>query len=313
MACGNRLWAHGKRRGAPAWPGLITGLRDGFLRTVSMARQVMEAHAKVHPPSVWACQIAGCNAVLAAGLLEIDVTRAQTAGAVWKFAGQTNEPWEKGQRRPFNALLKRNCYLLGSCFKRLSAGEKSDEEVAEALLRTDAKKAGEPPPDAKELERRLRRLDRDDALLERVQAKQARAAKRRDNLHKPEYLYVRMYAERKAEEIRRNQDGELAEQALIKLENARKQRWQITDGMRKCWEAGRLQPCGLDLRAMRHAVKMFLSHYWEVGRHLAGLPIPNPWALEHGGHVHYIPPPCRTPPEKTNGKPRRRAAALAGV
>lgn len=54
---------------------------------------------------------------------------------------------------------------------------------------------------------------------------------------------------------------------------------------------GKLPPAHIHSRAKRYAVKMFLSHYHEVGRIIAGLPVPNPYAIEHLGHVHRISPP----------------------
>lgn len=41
----------------------------------------------------------------------------------------------------------------------------------------------------------------------------------------------------------------------------------------------------INAMARRKVVKIFLSHMWEEWRTIAGLPTPNPWVLEHGGHV----------------------------
>lgn len=44
--------------------------------------------ASSHAPGVWAQSITGCGPIIAAGLLaHIDVTKANTAGKVWRFAG----------------------------------------------------------------------------------------------------------------------------------------------------------------------------------------------------------------------------------
>jgi hypothetical protein len=46
-----------------------------------------------------------------------------------------------------------------------------------------------------------------------------------------------------------------------------------------------------DLRARRKMVKIFLQHYWLVGRHIKKLPLSKPYPQDKMGHKHYIPPP----------------------
>lgn len=43
--------------------------------------------------------------------------------------------------------------------------------------------------------------------------------------------------------------------------------------------------------AIRKVAKLWLQHLWLVWRNESGLPVSNPWAFEHGGHVDYIAPP----------------------
>lgn len=47
-----------------------------------------------------------------------------------------------------------------------------------------------------------------------------------------------------------------------------------------------------DLRSRRKMVKIFLSHYWQVGRTLKGLQLTRPYSEEKMGHRHMIPPPA---------------------
>ena len=42
--------------------------------------------------------------------------------------------------------------------------------------------------------------------------------------------------------------------------------------------------------ARRKAVKLFLSHFWQIWREVLGLPAPEPYAIAHLGHVDKIPP-----------------------
>ena len=44
------------------------------------------------------------------------------------------------------------------------------------------------------------------------------------------------------------------------------------------------------LRAIRRMAKVWLSHLWVVWRTAEGLPVSQPWIIEHGGHTDYIAP-----------------------
>lgn len=108
---------------------------------------------------------------------------------------------------------------------------------------------------------------------------------KRVSAHKDAF-YGHIYRQRKTQEVRYNEEGRFKDQALQKLADSKGRR--TSPEQRQCWASGKLQPAGLDLRAMRYAVRIFLSHYHAVGRQLLGLPVPKPWVLEHGGHVHEI-------------------------
>jgi hypothetical protein len=70
----------------------------------------------------WAMSQYGIGPVLAAGLLaHIDITKAPTAGSVWRYAGlDPTQTWEKGQKRPYNAELKTLCWKIGQSFMKFS-------------------------------------------------------------------------------------------------------------------------------------------------------------------------------------------------
>ncbi len=81
-----------------------------------------------HPVGAWMRTIHGIGPVTAAGLLaHIDITRAPTVGAIWKFAGiEGSAIWEKGEKRPWNASLKTLCaFKIGESFVKTSGNEKS--------------------------------------------------------------------------------------------------------------------------------------------------------------------------------------------
>ena len=75
----------------------------------------------------WMRSITGIGPVMTAGLLcHINVEIAQTAGAVWRFAGlDPTQKCEKGTKRPWNGALKRLCYLIGDSFVKTKGSEKT--------------------------------------------------------------------------------------------------------------------------------------------------------------------------------------------
>jgi hypothetical protein len=70
----------------------------------------------------WALAQAGIGPVLAGGLAaHIDITRAPTAGHIWRFAGlDPTVTWDKGEKRPWNAKLKTLCWKIGDSFVKVS-------------------------------------------------------------------------------------------------------------------------------------------------------------------------------------------------
>jgi transposase IS116/IS110/IS902 family protein len=88
----------------------------------SRVRSALDIYSANQPAGIWARSISGIGPVIAAGLLcHIDITRAPTVGHVWSFAGLNPErKWNKGQKRPWNAALKRLCWLIGESFVKVS-------------------------------------------------------------------------------------------------------------------------------------------------------------------------------------------------
>ena len=173
------------------------------------------------PESKWAYEQYGIGPVLAAGLAaHIDVTKADSISAVWKFAGQAPgfDKRLKGQKLPYNSRLKVLCWKIGESFVKVSGKE--------------------------------------------------------------EAVYGQLYAKFKAEEIARNASGHYAAAAREQLAS-KKFRDNPT---RKLLEAGKLSDAYLHARAKRRAVKIFLSHYWTVGRQARGLAIREPYAIAVLGH-----------------------------
>jgi hypothetical protein len=82
--------------------------------------------AQEKPEALWAYEQVGIGPVIAAGLAaHIDVQKAPTVSALWKFAGQAPgfDRRLKGSKLPYNARLKTLCWKLGDSFVKVSGKE----------------------------------------------------------------------------------------------------------------------------------------------------------------------------------------------
>ena len=99
-------------------------------------------------------------------------------------------------------------------------------------------------------------------------------------------MYGKIYQQRKAYELAKNDKGDYAEFAALCL-----QKKNYTGDTRKTYESGKLPLNHIEQRARRYAVKMFISHYFEACyRYTYGVPAERPYAIEHLGHTDYIGP-----------------------
>lgn len=188
----------------------------------------LHTYAKSKPVGRWMLSIHGIGPVITAGLMaHIDIHKAPTVGHIWRFAGlDPTVKWKKSQKRPWNASLKRLCWIIGGCFVRLRSN--------------------------------------------------------------PKDIYGKVYEERKAKEVERNEAGAFEEQAKAAL---KEKKWSDS-ATKKCYESGKLPDGRIDLRARRYAVKLFLSHLHHVWYVLEfEKEPPKPYIIEHGGHTHFLAPP----------------------
>ncbi len=81
---------------------------------------LLTAWNKKNPIGQWAESQRGIGPILSAALLaHIDIERAATAGAIWRFAGlDPTIKWGKGEKRPYNATLKVICWRIGDSFQK---------------------------------------------------------------------------------------------------------------------------------------------------------------------------------------------------
>ena len=102
----------------------------------------------------------------------------------------------------------------------------------------------------------------------------------------PDCFYGKLYEQRKAFEVARNEAGGNADAAKLALDT---KTWRADTTTRAAYEAGRLPDGRIELRAERYAVKIFLSHFFAVGYEIKhGKKAPIPYAIGYLGHVHEI-------------------------
>ena len=103
-----------------------TLLLDHFAAQVATLEKqmvgVLDEWTEAHEVGRWSKAQKGIGPVLAAGLLaHIDIEKAHTAGAIWRFAGlDPTVTWGKGEKRPWNADLKVLCWKIGDSFVKVS-------------------------------------------------------------------------------------------------------------------------------------------------------------------------------------------------
>lgn len=296
---------------------LVHKIRAGLEMHEREAERAMAAYARQSPLGQWALKIHGIGTTFAAALLAfVDFDRCccesfrgvrqrdipedhrkvcpglSSASALCMHAGMVDprvirDRWRPGCIRPYNNRLKTVCFQIGDSFRKLAYSERnltaSPEQIAEDVRKAHALKRKK-DPSLPEL------TDRE--VLHAVAAKRVKAQQKRDKvLADPNYLYSRLYVQRKQREVQRNEAGEFATRAREMLEEALQKRRKISKEQLATWEAGRLQAAGLDLRARRYAVSMFLSHFYQVGMCIHRGRAVKPWVIAHGGHDGYIPPP----------------------
>jgi len=103
----------------------ISWLWDEQATMEELSKEFLDKYTMANPIGRWMRSIDGIGPVIAACLLaNIDITKAQTAGAIWRYAGlDPDVKWGKGEKRPWNADLKVACWKLGESFVKVSGKE----------------------------------------------------------------------------------------------------------------------------------------------------------------------------------------------
>ena len=124
----NRIRTHGQVRALNESEEPNSVLRWLASQNEGLEGQIKRAltrYAEAQPLGEWAMSVKGIGPVITAGLLaHIDITKAPTVGHIWRFAGlDPTVAWEKKSKRPWNASLKRLCWIIGESFVKVSGYE----------------------------------------------------------------------------------------------------------------------------------------------------------------------------------------------
>jgi hypothetical protein len=104
---------------------LLSWLAEQNSTLEQQVKRALDKYTQNHKVGTWMRSHLGIGPVISAGILaHIDIHKAPTAGHIWSYAGLVDGvKWEKGQKRPWNAELKKLCFLLGESFVKVSGKE----------------------------------------------------------------------------------------------------------------------------------------------------------------------------------------------
>ena len=257
-------------------------------------KKVLDVYTNDNPVGKWCKSITGIGAVISAGLIaNLDVTDKPTAGHFWSYCGLNdfNRPWigrEKTKKIIDNCLgdkKNKDITFEDFCYCCVQTQWKPDN-----LINATGKDGKKIFYNAEGTEYKFKKED----IISQC-AKRPYNAKMKTLLWKlgqsfvkvsnnPNDIYGKIYQQRKAYEMAKNEKLEYKEQAEIKAKIVGKN----TEAY-KAYSVGKLPPAHIQARAERYAVRIFLSHLHEIMYLIEyGEEAPKPFAIEILGHAHKI-------------------------
>ncbi len=99
---------------------------DNFRNAENINNKLLKHWAAANPLASIAMETCGIAHILASGLAaHVDLNKLESAGKLWAYAGFNPEvKWEKGKLRPWNASLKKLCFLMGESFIKVKNNPK---------------------------------------------------------------------------------------------------------------------------------------------------------------------------------------------
>lgn len=245
----------------------VNYLADQARIVENQVKRALDKYTLDHEVGEWIRNLYGFGPVITAGLLcHIDITKAPTAGHIWSFAGMVpGQVWGKGQKRPWNAKLKKLLWLAGQCMMKFS----NHPDCYYGHIYKEAK-----------------------AYYVRKNESGAYADQAFEDLKNNKYSKADGRINKLLEE------GIEDVSDVVGLENdepdfsENKEKKESFTSPNFYLQQGKLPPGQIDARARRYAVKLFISHLHEVWykKHYNEAP-PKPYAIAFLQHAHYVPPP----------------------
>lgn len=101
---------------------VLSWLADQNWVLETQVKRALSKYVDGHVVGSWLTSVHGIGPVISAGLLaHIDIRKADTVGAIWRFAGlDPTVEWLPKTKRPWNAGLKVLCWKAGESFVKFS-------------------------------------------------------------------------------------------------------------------------------------------------------------------------------------------------
>lgn len=252
-------------------------------------KKMLQAYSETKDIGRWMMSLRGVGPVISAGMISwVDVKKASTAGAVWRFAGVEPSAIWLSKKEAENWLKGKEINEQTVADAAVEFNKKFETLLYDATHKYSNKKVSEI---------KLTRDSLVNALIRRpwnqkfkvLCWKFADCIVKHNGTGKVKVgnLYHRLYAQRKAYEENNNQNFAYADLAEKRMSEVAKS----TEAY-KYYKKGQLPPAHITSRVYRWMAKIFLAHlhekmYWKE----FNCPPPNPYVLEHMGHKDKVSPP----------------------
>lgn len=253
-------------------------------------KKALKAYVQEQELGKWLMSITGIGEVISAGLIaNLDIEKAQTAGAFWRFCGLDPTIEWLGKERAAKLVEEvvgiKKQYDVEDFAKLAVASNWGFNCFVEYFKKLD-KNGKAIKPTKTNLVKLLSRVPYNQKMHTLMYKIGESFVKVQNNDND---IYGKIFAQRKAIEQAKNKNLEYAEQANAKLERCKI--GKDTEAY-KFYSQGMLPPAHIHARARRYAVKIFISHLFDVWYrlHYKKEP-PLPFSIGILNHTHMIEPP----------------------
>lgn len=261
--------------------------KNNFVHLEDDIKKVLDVYTSASKVGLWCKSIPGIGPVITAGLLSnLDITKAPTAGHFWSFGGidPTREWLGKtkseiiidevlGDKKNKDITTEDIILLAAKTGWKVEYLEKNGVNDKGKFTRANLIKACSLKP----WNGRLK------VIYWKIGQSFVKVCNNEND------IYGKIYKQRKAYEIRKNENGDYADQAKAKLE---KNKIGKDTEAYKYYIEGKLPPAHIQARAERYTTQIFISHL----HHVMYLDFykqqpPKPFAIAILEHTHEIPVP----------------------